>query len=792
MNKRTKTKDKYTKKLVLLDVHAIIHRAYHALPDFSSSKGEPTGALYGLVTMIIKTVKDIDPDFILACFDVPEPTHRHKVYEEYKAGRAKADESLIIQLKRSKDIFEALRIPVYEAAGFEADDVIGTITEKVRGDKGLSVVIASGDMDTLQLVEGDRVQVLTLKRGVHDTAIYNEEAVYERFGFKPSLLADFKGLRGDPSDNIPGVKGVGEKTATQLITLFGSLEDTFKVVENDPDKAISAGIKERVLGLLKNGREEAFFSKALATIRTDAPINFILPNRTWKEKLNIKEVESILYELEFRTLVERFKESVGVSKNVSVDNRKAVDKNKHRELTVATWLLNSDLTQPEDGDILNFFNCRNLFEAHSKAMEMIRERGLGFVFDRIEKPFIPIVEEMHKRGISVDVERLKIIKKEYEKELKEKERAVWKRAGKEFNINSPNQLSEVLFDDLGLSIKNHKKTPKGARSTKESELIKLKEDHPIIVNILEYREIAKLISTYIEPVLSMVEKDGRLHAEFVQTGTTTGRISSNKPNLQNIPVSSERGRRIREAFVATEGYTLAAFDYSQIELRIAALLSGDEKLKTVFRSEGDIHNTVASEVFGVKEADVDTEMRRKAKVINFGILYGMGVNALKQNLGTSQSDARLFLERYFERFPTLSSYMSTTKEGAGKNGYTQTLYGRRRYVAGMNSPVPYIRAGAERAAINAPIQGTAADIIKRAAVLIDSFLKKKGKKDEVFLLIQVHDELVYEVSKGFLEEFIFSAKDIMESFLKDDGYPEVPFKVDVKTGEVWGKMEKKK
>lgn len=784
------TKKKNSKKtLVLLDAHAIIHRAYHALPGFSSSKGEPTGALYGLVNMILKTVNDIDPDFMVACFDVPKPTYRHEAYEEYKAGRSKADESLIIQLKRAKDVFNAFGIDIYEAPGFEADDVIGTIAKKTKENKDISVVIASGDMDTLQLIEGERVQVLTLKKGINETALYNEKGVHDRFGFSPELLPDFKGLRGDPSDNIPGVRGIGEKTATDLIKSFGSLENILEKANQDPDSMKKEGIKERIIELLKDNSEEAVFSKMLGTIRTDAPVNFSLPKESWRQKIDPDQVALMFSELEFRSLIERFRKTFGVEKEAE-PQKKEISKEKKRELAVATWLLNSEITQPKEEDMTSFFNCRDLHDAYDMAMKALEEKDLKEVFEKVEKPFIPVIDKMRKRGITVDTEVLRNIKKEYEKELKKEEKKIWNHAGKEFNINSPAQLGKVLFQDMGLSIKNHKKTSTGVKSTRESEIVKLKGEHPIIEEILNYREIAKILSTYIDPILSMVDKDGKLYAGFVQTGTTTGRISSNNPNLQNIPISSEKGRRIREAFVATKDHTLVAFDYSQIELRVAALLSNDEKLVSVFEVGGDIHSAVAAEVFGVSEEEVDEEMRRKAKVINFGILYGMGVNALKQNLETSQAEARQFLNRYFERFSTLSSYIENIKEKAHEVGYTTTLYGRRRYVAGLNSSVPYIRAAAERAAVNAPIQGTAADIIKRAAVLINDFLEKESKNDKAFPLIQVHDELIFEVSDVFLDHFIPSVKNIMESFLKEEGRSNIPFKVDVKTGKSWGKMKK--
>jgi DNA polymerase-1 len=778
------------KKLVLLDAHAIIHRAYHALPDFSSPKGEPTGALYGLVTMVLKTIKDLNPDYIIACFDVPEPTYRHDVYSDYKAGRAKTDDALIIQLKKSKDVFKALNIPIYEAVGFEADDVIGTIAKETEKDKNLSVIIASGDMDTLQLVEGERVRVLTLKKGIKDTVLYNEEKVLERFGFSPKLLTDFKGLRGDPSDNIPGIKGIGEKTATKLIVSFGKLEQILKIAEKEPEKILETGLKKRVIKLLTENKDEAVFSKMLATIRLDAPINFCLPNKKWKEGFDFKKTSDLFMELGFRTLINRFEEINGKKENSSKENKEKIKKQEKKELIVATWLIDSNLTQPTETDILNTFNCQTLPEAYEKAMETLKEKKLDSIFKKIEKPLIPILEKMTERGVVIDTKELQKIKKEYQKEIKKQEKKIWKLAGKKFNINSPKQMGEVLFDDLNLSIKNHKKTSTGAKSTKESELLKLQGEHVIIDEIIDYREVNKILSTYIEPILKMVDKKGRLHAEFVQTGTTTGRISSNNPNLQNIPVSSEKGRRIRDVFVSTAGFSFVAFDYSQIDLRIAALLSGDKKLITTFKNKEDIHSTVASEVFNVSKQKIDKEMRRRAKVINFGILYGMGVNSLKQNLKTSQLEAKDFLNRYFDRFSTLANYIEEVKKSAHKLGYTKTLLGRYRYIAGLNSPIPYIRAGAERMAVNAPIQGTAADVIKKASVSVQEFLDKKNKNKEAYLILQVHDELIFEVTDDFLTEFTNTVVNIMESVLEKEGYTEVPLEVHVKKGKSWGKMEK--
>ena len=501
---------------------------------------------------------------------------------------------------------------------------------------------------------------------------------------------------------------------------------------------------------------------------------------------------SIFSDLGFRSLKERFYDVLNIQSSFENTEKNDLVKEKHKELIVATWLLNSELTQPKDNDILDYFKRRTLSEAYLKAMKDLKDNDMEDLFEKIEKPLISIIEKMTERGINIDTKELEKIKKEYKRDLKKVEKKILNHAGRDFNINSPLQMGRVLFEDLGLSIKNHKKTSTGVRSTRESELVKLKGEHPIIDEILEYREISKIISTYIEPILSLIDKDKKLHAEFVQTGTTTGRISSNHPNLQNIPISSEKGRKIRDIFVVTEGFTLVSFDYSQIDLRVAALLSRDEKMTEVFKKGGDVHSAVASEIFDIPEEMVDKEMRRKAKVINFGIMYGMGVNALKMNLETTREEARDFLKKYFERFFGLAEYLERVKKEARKKGYTKTLFSRRRYINGLGSSVPYIRAGAERMAINAPIQGTAADIIKYASVLVDNFLKREKKSNDAHLLLQVHDELVFEVADSFCDSFLISTTDIMEGVLKKEGHTEIPLKVNVEKGKVWGKMNKVK
>jgi len=420
-----KTKTKKNKKLVLLDAHAIIHRAYHALPDFSTSVGEPTGGLYGVAAMLIKIINELKPDYMVACYDLPEPTFRHEAYDDYKAGRAKADDNLISQINRSRDIFGSFNVPIYEKPGFEADDILGTVVEILK-DEDIDIIIASGDMDTLQLVDDKKVQVYTLRKGLSDTIIYDEKAVTERFGFPPSLLPDFKGLRGDPSDNIIGIAGIGEKTATTLIQSFGSVEDIYTKLKKDEEAFTGVGIKPRIMGLLKDGEEEAYFSKTLATIRRDAPIKFSIPKKTWEESFDLTKIEELFAELEFRTLLSRAKQMFGngdVEKEEEIKEVE-VDEALLKETGLALWVLKSDITTPELEDVLGYAKTDNLKDANSKIMSELKKQGTESVYKDIELPIVPIIEEAQKHGILVDIKYLKDLSKKYHKELTKIEKSI--------------------------------------------------------------------------------------------------------------------------------------------------------------------------------------------------------------------------------------------------------------------------------------------------------------------------------------------------------------------------------
>ena len=661
----------------------------------------------------------------------------------------------------------------------------------------MEVIIASGDVDALQLVDDEKVLVYTLKKGINDTILYNEKKVTERFGFSPKLLVDYKGLRGDPSDNIIGVKGIGEKTATSLIAAFGTIENMYKELKKRalPAEALAkAGITKRVKNLLLENEEEALFSKTLATIRTDAPINFVLPPE-WRKNLDLKKLLELFQELEFRTMGERVKALLGAKPNdkLLISNDKKADKltsQEAKELCLALWVIDSNLTDPSLEEVFRFTRTSDVENAEKVVEKELDKRKVKKVFEEIEKPIITIVDRMNKVGIKVDKKTLKELSVKYHTELSRLEQAIWKKAGEEFNINSPKVLSGILFKKLGLAEKGQKKTPTGVLSTRESELEKFRDRHPVVGFILEYRELAKLLSTYIDAIPPLLDKQSRLHSTFLQAGTTTGRMASNNPNLQNIPNKTALGRAVRNAFVAEKGFKLVALDYSQIELRIAAILSQDPKLMEIFKNGEDVHSGVAARVFKVPPEKVDKGMRIRAKTINFGILYGMGVNALKANLGVDRKEAQAFYNEYFETFTGLAGYIDKIKAEAKRKGYTETLFGRRRYFAGFDSPLPYVRAQAERMAVNAPIQGTQADLIQIAMRKIDEHIQAEKNRENMRLVLQVHDELVYEVKEALVNEAAKHFKKIMEGVLASSESRGVPIVAEASVGDNWGEIKR--
>lgn len=716
------------KRLLIIDSNSLIHRAFHALPPFRNRRGEITNAVYGYLLMLFSAIKEFNPDYIAATFDMEGPTNRHKVFKEYKAKREKAADELYAQIPMVKEVLKALNISIYEKEGFEADDLIGTIARKVSQKQvkpELETIILSGDMDMLQLVSKN-TKVYTQRKGIKDYVLYDEKATRERYGgLNPKQLIDYKGLRGDPSDNIPGVTGVGDKTAIQLLLDFNSLDDLYKALEKGP-----ANIKPKLAETLLQYKDQAMISRDIGTIDTNSPIGIALKDLEWKG-YDRKDVERVFEDLEFSSLLGK--------------------------------LPGSEVVEKEKEDIL------------SKIEQLYKDGIFSKEIYELEKGLIPVFEIMEKRGIEIDKKHFSKLERETKKELEGLRKRIHEMGGKEFNVNSTKQLSEVLFHDLEISTKGLKKTPKGVISTASPELEKLRDDNPIIDELLWYRELQKLYTTYIVPIPEKADSKSRIHTTFNQLGTSTGRISSLNPNMQNIPIQTEWGRRIRKGFVAKKGYQLASFDYSQMELRLAAHIADEKTMQESFAKGVDIHRMTASVAFEVEPEKVTKEMRSEAKALNFGILYGMGARGFARSAKIPLNEAQDFIDDYFIRFPAIKSYIENTKEFVRQNGYAETLFGRKRFLPDIDSIAPMLKSAAERMAINMPIQGTAADIIKMAMLKIAKEFPKER------MLIQIHDELLFELSKN--SKTIPDIKDIME---KAGG---LDMKVDVKVGSNWDELK---
>jgi len=848
------------KTLILIDSHALIHRCYHALPNLTTPNGESIGAVYGTIRIIFKIIKEFKPDYLAACFDLAEPTFRHKEYKEYKATRPKTDESLIPQFAKVKQFFETAQIKYFESAGYEADDLIGTLVKKFSSEKDLKIIILTGDLDTLQLVNNNSVVVYTMRKGVQDTIIYNEEQVKKRYGLTPLQLVDFKALKGDLSDNILGVKGIGEKTAIELIKNFGSLENLYQTIENKNfEKSVKNKlIKPKVIKLLLEQKEQAFFSKYLATLNCDVSLETKLSDLKF-EALNKESLINLFKEWRFESLLnqltgehsfnfsnqimapanniiiseslEEIKDIFPKSKAVISFNGNQIDlliENKNYRLPInqqtisrlrgcsligydlknlikeigrnengfslifdikiAQWLINSGMKNYSLERIwhslfktplpaISSVEIIKKIQAHQQ--EKLKELGLESVFQNIEMPLISILAKMESQGIKIDSVYFQKLTEEIKKETSQLEKDILNISGTEFNINSPKQLSDVLFKKLNIINKHPSKTSTGLLSTRENELAKIRELHPIIPLILKYRELMKLKTTYLEPLPALMDKNSRIHTNYNQTGTATGRLSSENPNLQNIPAEGEWAKKIRKGFIAENGYQFLGFDYSQIELRIAASLSRDPKMQKVFLENGDIHALTAAEINNVKITEVTNEMRRQAKTLNFGILYGMGAKAFGETAGISKEEAKKFIEEYFHDFPYLKQWQEKILLEAQQTGCARTLTGRIRWVYDLVSGNQKYRSLAERAAINFPIQGLAADIIKNAMVKIDRFINENQLQNDVRLLLQIHDELIFEVKK----EKINWVKNEIQKMLEENEWLKVPLKTQYSLGQ---------
>lgn len=750
--------------LVILDAHALIHRAFHALPGLMSPQGEPMGAVYGVASILLKLIRELKPTHMAAAFDLPSPTFRHEAYEAYKAQRAEAPDELVTQFEKARRLIHAFGISTFEKEGFEADDIIGALKERFKKEKNVNIVIVSGDLDMLQLVENDRVLVYTMKKGLKDTITYNEAAVRERFGFAPVYLPDFKGLKGDPSDNIIGVKGIGEKTASRLIQEYATLEKLYHALKKG---AAPSWLSPRLVKILLEQEEEALFSRELARIRVDINLDCDLASLAWAG-IPFEKAERLLREFHFPSLAERL---VGM-KGTKGERERVTDKEEIENLHLAQWLLNSEQKEAD------------IFSANREELiARLKKEGLYEWYRDVELPLASILALMKRRGIAWDKNQAEKVKRTLDAEKKAVEKRIYARAKESFNVNSPLELRRILFETLKLSPKGIRKTPGGELSTQSSELAKLRYQHHIIADIMRHRELAKLLTTYVEPFLHNPPEDGRVHSTFHQTATVTGRLSSSDPNMQNLPIKGDFAADIRKMFRASEGFMFIAFDYSQFELRIVAHLAEDEKMIDAFRRGEDIHRRTAAAVFNVEPNGVTPQMRRQAKTINFGILYGMGASALAEQLEVPRSEAQAFLDEYFREFDGVARYRKTLLEEARKKGFVSTMIGRKRHLSTLNSSVPFVRAEAERMAINAPIQGSQADMIKKAMVNIARDLNL-FENDRVRLLLQIHDELVFEIKNEEVEEITPRIKELMESVEKLS----VPLVVDMRQGPSLGEL----
>ena len=772
--------------IVYIDTFALLFRSYYSVKDLSTKDGTPIGAVYGLTTSLIKIIEKLKPDYIIACFDSPEKTLRQEIDETYKANRIEVEEDFIAQIPIAKDLLRAFGVHIVEKIGYEADDLLGTLAKKDASD-GSEVVIVTCDGDMFQLTTDKHIRVYYLSRGVSDFMLYDDKKVYEKNGYPAKYITDYKGLAGDTSDNIKGVKGIGKTFATRLINTYGGLEKIYESI--NLNKLKKDGFTDRVIQLLLNGKEDAFTSRDLATIHTDVPI--IRPHTNepvWSKKVNTIEVHKKLEHLSFVSLIKKINSLL--PKDITYEVSSDWEKDLVRKASVALWVLNSTYTNATVEDVLAYTKETDLQKALIKIEEDLEKENKINVWLDIEKPLIPILKKIEQQGINFDTKKCALFSAEYRKKIESLRKKIHEAVGEEFNINSPKQLSEILFNKLKLhQNKRRKKTSSGMRSTKESVLLQMKEDHIVIPLILEYRKYEKLRSTYVDALPEFVDSEGKIHTTLQQNGTTTGRMSSKNPNLQNIPAFGDEGKKIRSLFIPKDGWLLLSADYSQMEMRIASILSQDKHMLDIFKSDIDIHRAVASRIFSIPEENITPEQRNHTKAINFGILYGMGAKSLSLSAGISFSDAKEFLEAYKSAFPTLFNYIDGIKKEAHRKGFVTTAFGRTRTIEGINSSLPFVRAQAEREAINSPIQGTSADIIKKAMIGINERIKEEKSEDLIHMLLQIHDEILFEVHTDVLDVWATKIQDEMESVFPLNKKP-IKLKTEISYGLSWGEKKK--
>ncbi len=862
------------KRLLILDSNSLMNRAFFALPPLTNSDGINTNAIYGFMNMLFKMKDEINPDSIIATFDLKAPTFRHKEYADYKAGRKKMAPELYEQFPIIKDILKLMGIKIFEIEGFEADDLIGTVS-KFAEENGIEVFIVTGDKDALQLASTSTKVVIT-KKGVTETAIYDEKTFIDEFEVTPSQFIDVKGLMGDKSDNIPGVPGVGEKTAFKLIKDYGSIEEVLRNIDSISGKKL----KEN----LENNTEQAIFSKKLATIIRDVPIELKIEDIDSMDEENIPELKKKLMKLEMKSILSKFKsddetdECKAEVKNIDnikemkevllevkdriyidyilkdattyskielenlflgednhgivIDFKKIADENHEEALAVlkecmenesikktihdgknlvtflrknninikgfdfdtaiAAYLIDSSKSNYDIKELVNIYigdnpsgegiNFKGALSSYipniyNELKERLHKEDMDELYYTIEHPLIFVLSSMESIGFNINADMLDELQVKFKKEIEETQAEIYKLADEEFNISSPKQLGKILFEKLDLPV--IKKTKTGY-STNQEVLEKLMDKHEIIPKIMYYRQITKINSTYVEGLKNVIDEDGRIHSNFNQTVTTTGRLSSTEPNLQNIPVRHEMGKEIRKVFIPFEkDDILVSGDYSQIELRVLAHIAGDENMIDAFKHHSDIHTKTASEVFKVPVEEVTSLMRSRAKAVNFGIVYGISGFSLSQDLKISKKEAEEYMEIYFDRYPKIKDYLEKVVEDAKKTGYLLTILNRRRFIPEIKSSNKIVKALGDRLAMNAPIQGSAADIIKLAMVNVYKKLNEKNLKSK--LILQVHDELILNVKKDEFEEVKALLIDEMENAIK----LHVDLDVDVNSGSTW-------
>ena len=861
------------KKLLILDSNSILNRAFYGVRYLSAKDGTPTNAIYGFLNILLKLIKEQEPDYICAAFDVKAPTFRHKQYEGYKAQRKPMPEGLAAQMPLAKDVLRAMGVTILEKEGYEADDIIGTVA-RLCEESEISCFIATGDKDDLQLASDKTKVILTVtKSGYNETIIYDDKAVKEKYHVTPTEFIDVKALMGDPSDNIPGVKGVGEKTAMSLIEKHHSIEYIYENIDD-------IGLKGTMLQKMKDGREMAFMSKELATINRNTPIEFNAEKCVFDGFENNGELYEILKRLELNSIIKKldlsgvdnvkenediFKDfsyqvgdknmisgdkvtvvldfdgdnissaAVGAGNNAVVlneqddikelleddsiakvmfDVKEAIVKLNGRidikniadDTAIAAYLVDpakneytiEKLASEYFGTVIEKPEVKQLSllddvetdrseylakcavalgVLNERIGDKIKENGQEKLYQEVELPLVTVLAHLEINGFLVDDHQLKEFADKLGEKIDALTNEIYMLAGEEFNINSPKQLGVILFEKLEL--KPVKKTKTGY-ATNADVLEKLRDKHPIVNFIMEYRQLAKLKSTYCDGLTAVVNPNThRIQSVFTQTVTVTGRLSSTEPNLQNIPTRTELGREIRKMFVAKDGYVLVDADYSQIELRVLAHIANDETMINAFRNNEDIHAVTASQVLGIPLEDVTKEQRSSAKAVNFGIVYGIGEFSLAQDLHISVKEAKAYIESYLEKYHGVRNYMESIKEQAKKDGYVKTMLNRIRYIPELKSPNYNIRQFGERVALNTPIQGTAADIIKLAMVRVDNRLINEGLKSK--LILQVHDELIVEAHKDEVDK----VKQILSEEMQSAMELNVPLKVDMSTGHSW-------